>query len=336
MMKGKVSGSPLTGRSARRPSTPRLSDVLALHDKYASRHAVKRVLGDAFLYRRNPVFRNVRDATLRAGFTYAAAGADRYYGWPLMALDLTLQRRVVPFVDNVSQLRELERRRPAHFLLSDLTAYGPALNPLLHESSHCLAFDQLDYQITAKRPTSRAKLLKIQLAEAFALSVERASGIFVREEPVDLYLHGVNTHVSHVSRARDPMRELHELHGLEGAFRIALASYLYTSFLYAELRDVEIDRIRAFAKVSTVAHRRTQNAIERLFQTTLEVGSAFRGRITSMYLRSHGFGRDLLALVDFDPLDYVADHAALGNALDTLAHIVATPSADGQPKPRLQ
>jgi hypothetical protein len=298
---------------------PRLSDVLELHDEHGSRKAVSRAAGDAHFYACNPIFTRVRDAALRAGFTYSADGAAHYYGWPLMALDAALGMRRVPFVDNVFQLREIERRRPRHFLLDDLRAYGPAKNPLLHESAHGLAFDALDYDLRPSRPT-RLKLTKILLAEAYALAVEKLSGLFVSDSPVELFLHRLNTHVFYIPRRADPIRALHARHGLASALRATIATYLYAGFLYRELGDREIDSI---LELAGIRRRASASDVEAIFATTFEVGSDFRHRITSNYLRAHGYSRDLLKLVDFEPLAYVQRRAPLRKSLDGLVALVS-------------
>lgn len=299
----------------------RLCDLLALHDEHTSRKALGRAVGDAYFYHRNPVFKNVRNAALGAGFTYSAEDAAQCYGWPLMALDATLRRRRVAFVDNVFHLRELERRRPRHFLLDDLRAYGPALNPLLHESAHCLAFDALDYSLGPARPT-RLKLAKILLSEAYALTVEKVSGLFVSESPAELVLHRLNTHVFHTPRRHDPLRALHARHGLASAFRATMACYLYAGFLYLELGDREVDSILELAGIG----RSSAPDVEAVFAMTFEVGSDFRHRITSNYLRAHGYSRDLLKLVAFDPLAYLRRRPALRASVERLVAIAAAES----------
>ena len=298
---------------------PRLCDLLELHDEHTSRKAIPRALGDAYFYTRNPVFKSIRDAALRTGFAYSADDAAQCYGWPLMSLDTALRKRRVPFVDNVFHLRELERRRPRHFLLADLRAYGPARNPLLHESAHCLAFDALEYELGPARPT-RLKLTKILLSEAYALATEKVSGLFVSESPSELLLHRLNTHVFYTPRPRDPVRALYAREGLPSAFRATMASYLYAGFLYRELGDRDLDSILGFAGIS---RRASAANVESIFEETFEVGSDFRHGITSNYLRAHGYSKDLLKLVDFDPLPYVQGKAALHKSVEGLVAIAS-------------
>ena len=297
---------------------PGLRDLLELHDTHVSRRALGRVLGDGYFYRRNPVFKGIRDAALRAGFTYSSADTSRCYGWPLMALDEQLRARRIPFVDNVFPVRELERRRPRHFSLEDVRSHGPSFNPLLHESAHGVAFDILVYDLGPEQP-NRLKLTKTFLAEAFALAVEKVSGLFVDDSPLDLYLHRLNTHVFHVPRRRDPFRALHARYGLSNVLRATMACYLYASFVYRELGDRELDAILAFSKMSG---RASVSHVEAIFASTFDVGASFRHRITSNYLRAHGYSKDLLKLVAFEPLEYVARHPALSASIERLVALV--------------
>ena len=86
-----------------------IGDILELHDLHKSSKALKMVLGDAYFYHTNPIFRCVRNSFLKSGFRFSFRYAAQVYGWPLMSIDLITESKLLPFVDNVYHIRHLQK-----------------------------------------------------------------------------------------------------------------------------------------------------------------------------------------------------------------------------------
>jgi hypothetical protein len=116
--------------------------LVELHDgATAAKASLADNLFDAVLYERNGVYRRLRDACLLAGTTFSSMHNDLthdYRSYPLLSLPTILEKNVVPYVDNVSPLRRVLRRRPELAVeLSFMTEHFQR-NHVFHEGLHCL------------------------------------------------------------------------------------------------------------------------------------------------------------------------------------------------------
>ena len=98
----------------------KVSELILLQRAHHGPGRLRGNLGDGLLFAKNPFYRRVRLATLARGFRYTTEDPGSYFAFPLAALDTVLEKRRVPYRDNVAALERLERVRPGFFELSDL------------------------------------------------------------------------------------------------------------------------------------------------------------------------------------------------------------------------
>ncbi len=301
---------------------PLVAEVLRTHDKFKNGKTKTCVLGDGFFYRKNPVFRHFRDRLLELGYALSAEGASRYNGWPLMALDQSIRSKKLIYIDNVYFLRELEKTRPRYFGIHDVLDFGPKKVPILHESAHCLA----DYYSKKFVPRSKLKdnnrqeIMKILISESFALSVEALSTLFLKNDPIEIFFHRLSIHVYKKNFKNDPVSLAHRKFGLESAFRIILACYLYTNFLFRELGDLEVENILTWAQLPN--NSKAKSLVKRIFEKACEVGREFQVMINSRYLKMHGHDGSILKILNFDPIDYCSQSQKISSFVDALTEEV--------------
>lgn len=146
--------------------------LLKEHDRWRGPDVLSSNLGDGFLMNHNPVFNRVRRAAARIGCRFVsdlAPAVERYVAYPLMGLSTILRDRTVPYVDNVSILRDIVRTTPEVDIPALYLAETLWSNHALHESAHVIAFSLLRPRFP---PTRTGFTFAILLSEAFANTVE--------------------------------------------------------------------------------------------------------------------------------------------------------------------
>ena len=101
----------------------KLRALLAAHRRDHGPATLRRNLGDAHLFRANPVFRTVRKFVRTNGYTFRSDDS-RYAGGALFSLDRILKDKSIPYFDNVTGLVDIERARPRFFRISDFESIG--------------------------------------------------------------------------------------------------------------------------------------------------------------------------------------------------------------------
>jgi hypothetical protein len=181
----------------------KLTDLILLQREFHGPGRLRGNVGDGLLFAKNPFFRRIRLAALARGFRYTEEDPDTYFAFPLAALDTVLEKRKVPYRDNVRSLVRLEGVRPGFFELRDLSGNRPLPNYLLHESAHAVAFHELFGRPKSVRKALRAQeaLLGIELGEAYAMTSEYFAAC-AASSGVHRWVFSINSY-----RQRAPARE---------------------------------------------------------------------------------------------------------------------------------
>ena len=111
-------------------------------DSVSAPNALSDAFGDSYPYCHNPVYRNIRDATLALGYRFSAEDTALwrdYQSLSLVALHRILSTKIVPYFDTANSLRRLIDANPQARLPPGLIAGNVKRNFAFHESAHCVA-----------------------------------------------------------------------------------------------------------------------------------------------------------------------------------------------------
>jgi len=185
-----------------------LAGLLAVQRQCHGPSCLLQNLGDGFLYRNNPFYRRIRDASRARGIGFTLEDPGNYFAFPLVALDALLKTRKVPYRANYAALAAFERARPGFFTLADLHKNRPLPNYILHESAHVIAFHELfgrprDVHAALSDPR---KPLYIVLGEAFAMTAEYFAACAV-SGPTHAWFFSINSY-RHRTPAKRAVGEL--------------------------------------------------------------------------------------------------------------------------------
>lgn len=295
----------------------KLHDFLKLHDEAKHPQALIKSLGDSYLYRHNPVFKNVRDEFLKLGFTLTDQDFCHYNVLPFASLATILKEKKVPYFDNVTVLKEIESAHPKKFGIHDLIKVKS--NYTLHESSHCLAdsfIKSLQLEDTGLS-TEAKKAFKLVLAEAFANTVETIANLANDTNEKRLFFE-LNSYAIHPKKVNQILEQTTELLGAKLTFHLIYISYLYSNCLYTELNNKTYQQvIDAVIKDANLNKKVKESAPARkMFNHAFELSLDFRLQTTRFYGAFSGIQGDVHKLLQIDIISLYAKSKSIPNFLN--------------------
>lgn len=298
-----------------------LAELLALHDAHQPEGAVDRCLGDGYLLARNSVHRTIRAAASNLGASYTPEDYCHYNALRISSLDAILTAGRIPYCDNVTILRELERHQPGQFRLHHVVQLNR--NYLLHESAHFVA-DRLyrpDGDVPAgtdpELAATRGMMLGVNLGESFANAVELFAR-FASETEIDDRILDQNTNTRVRPEIAPAFRELVAQVGTRAAFVVVLLGHLHTNMLHDALPP---DRLALVLELAACEPDALALA-SRVVQACFHLGPGFRQLTQNFYLTYRGIETPLDQLVAYDFLSTIRGSDRLRRYLARLADVI--------------
>lgn len=298
----------------------KLQDLLRRHDEFRTASELERSWGDGVLCARNPLYGAVRRAYVRAGGTFTEKDPGFQSVMPYLGLDDILENSRIFVVDNVSALREIERRRPGRFQWQDLPR--PKANYVLHESAHLLAERALG---KAWEGGERTRLARLLLAESFANTLDAWANL-ANGDPELRAFHELNSYAEMNKKTHTSFLRARETFGARPLFRTLLVTYVRSNALAEGLAGADLRRVLGVAFEDEALARRAQGDanFRRVIDYAFELSMTFRVQTTGFYCAWLGLGSgDVHRLLAFDVLEEVLGHsgfrpflAQLEDALD--------------------
>lgn len=309
----------------------RLRELLYMDDACGSPQALSRVLGDRYLYAKNPLFATIRKAALARGYEFSDSGSrllHKYTVMPLLALEEIMEHKTIPYFDNVTVLRELVEKKP-DVALPVLFVYNSLRsNHVLHESSHCVAYSLLqeghgDLMLDRCRSLAERFVLISVLTEAFANAMERlASSSPCPNTHAFFFI--LNSYMDYTAERRPMLENAMAHYGLERLFRLAYLSFLYSNIRQEEVSAAAFDRMIEVAWPGFHPSEEERLAIGKLINTGYRISSNFRDNTSVAYFRLHGCEEEFLELGRLTFLDDDTAAADLMGFLSSLSEVVVS------------
>ena len=306
----------------------KLNELLRLHDRYSSPIGLRDNLGDVYLLKMNPIYRNIREASLRAKFKFSSARFGDYDALALTQLPKILADRKIPYLNNVSPLRDIEKKAPGVFALATI----PPLkgNQIFHESAHAVAHAIILKTLPNSKKTGIARerelAQRVLLEESFANSCESIANAYSTDEAHDEFLFK-NSYVMESPSFRKILNQSIATFGFEPVFRLMILSFLHSNFL--KTNDIEKNLIRsirlAFAHDEEGLQKLSDKKIKwltQIFKGGLDLDTDFTQFTNRFCLRLLGIKTDLPKLFSFDFLGQFEASPSLSLCLDTLTQSI--------------
>jgi len=297
-----------------------LAELLTLQRQCHGSPCLLQNLGDGFLYRKNPFYRRIRDATRARGFGFTLEDPGNYFAFPLVALDTVLKTRKVPYRANFAALVAFERARPGFFTLADLHKNRPLPNYVLHESAHAVAFHELfgrprDVHAALSDPS---KLLHVELGEAFAMTAEYFAACAV-SGPIHAWFFSINSY-RHRTPAKKAVGELVTRYGLPLIAWLVLVAFLENNFFVERLPIKTLERALELYPMGNAnsVPARDRLRLCRALCALMVMDPEFREDTTRLFLTMHGYHRNVRSLLSAEPLDLIEAEPRLASSLTRL------------------
>ncbi len=294
----------------------KLNELLQHHEKAHGPISIHLSIGDGFLIKHSFIFRNIRNESLRLGFSYTNEDFCHYNVMPYLSLQAILREKRIPYFDNVSVLFEIEKKHPKRFFCDEILMVKP--NYCLHESSHCIA-DTVLQNITldpAFFSAEQAQVFGLIMAESFANTVESLTNLTNTSASQKLFF-DLNSYVTHDDETEIFFRKANDLIGFENLYNIVYASYILSNCLQpAANRRNFASILQNLIPESSLLTKATESAaVRKVFDHSFDLGLDFREHTTEFFCAMMGTKASVRKLLNIDL-------AQLLNETDTLQRFV--------------
>ncbi len=244
-----------------------LKEVIKAHKSHAHFTSLSKNLGDGFLYRHNPLFRNVRQLSLELGYRFTTEDFCHYRTFPLITLPAILKAKRVPY-------------------------FWPNANHLMHESCHCIA-DAIFEGLSG----SKRIILRSFLCESLANAAESFARIHAQNE-IDRIFYNLNSYqriAKNDPQAATINRAIIAV-GPANTFKTLFFSFVYANFLYKRVNENDFRNVIDLLQINAA---KTLRPVFRIGVSNLNF--VFRVATSGFYFRYfHGLHRSIFALTQFD------------------------------------
>jgi hypothetical protein len=284
----------------------KISQLLKVHHQYKSSKLHNFALCDGYLLNKNLIYKNLRYSCIQHGFSFKEAW-NSYLTNPLLELDSILERKTIPVVNYLAMLTALERKRPGVFSISDLPLSFEAFH--MHESAHCVANELFD---TRRIKSEAHAIFRIMIGESFANACD-SMAIYLAKDKTHKLIMSIHSYRQEDTKTRKLMDGMVKKWGLQNTFSFVFYSYLYSNFLYKSVSRGVVRNIcerinpqeRFLAKEASLAHS--------LFNEGFTLNIEFRTKTAMFYFKQKRFDKNILKLLDFDPLRLLERNVHLAN-----------------------
>lgn len=279
--------------------------LLHLHDEAAAgtKETISQVFGDGFLYQTNKIYNRIRKKFLASGFTITDTDFCHYVVLPYASLTQILQAKKIPYSDNVTVFRDIEKQRSGHFCIGDIPKVKS--NYLLHEASHCIADSVLETNdFNFKNHFSdpeQAILFPYLLMESFANSTESFANAFSTSAEEKLF-YDLNSYVTHSKKVDSQLRYCLETFGEKDTFTLIYISYLCANLLIPEQSTKQLLQLLVAAGLSEAVTKKMLESpkAKGLFAHGYELNLDFRLQTTGFFCALIGLKSPLEKLIAID------------------------------------
>jgi hypothetical protein len=276
--------------------------LLELNTRHAHVNAFVHSLGDQYLYARNPLYRTIRDAALARGASYVKHESALWHDYmvcPLFCLDVMLEQKIIPLVDNESSLRRLAAKSGNSFAVTGkFLTRAMKRNYLLHESCHYIAHSvsqEAPYAVSqAISSESECRVLVAILGEAFATLVERIVWA-VAQEPTHILFFNLNSYIDHAVNEHKLLTECIRDFGISQICEIGMLALFVNNLKKRPLNDEELNALfhLYFPQAESGP---TSQTIASLIRSVFAITPAFLEETTPAYFRMIGLEKEFLAV----------------------------------------
>ena len=249
--------------------------------------------GDCYLCLNNPVYANLRRASLDYGYVFTSEDNHLWRDYQAMSL-VTLQRilatKTIPYLDTSATVRRLLASNPAISLPLGLIVNNIRHNYTFHESAHCVAHSALA-ELGSDRDGSSDRERFVEeaiLGEAFANTIEML-GSLVQERPLyDTLFYALNSYILPKTKNIEALASANNELGSQNRFSLLFLSFFAANLWTAVPADWDAhERILAAWGVPGKTP-----AVESIVKVGFRLNKGFRASTTPAWFEMLGYRKE--------------------------------------------
>ncbi len=253
----------------------KISRILEQHISAIDPMGLANNLGDSYLCLHNPIFRNIRRATIKYNYKYSNQQNDDYQALPLSQLATILSTKVIPYLDNVSVLKQVEKQMPGGAVWDDVSD-NLRKNFLFHESCHAVA------RVMSHEIKNEDKILNMLIEESFANTCELLAVVKAGESSHRVFYEW-NSYTA-LFEAKTNLKKAEEELGREILFKIIFFGYLHSNYLFDHVDERQLARILKIITQQVISPKQIKT-IKALLKICFTLDPRFKEVTTRFYMR---------------------------------------------------
>lgn len=284
----------------------KLTSLLSQHAENNDSATLTKNFGDGFLCKNNSVYRNVRRLATDKGFHFTTQMSADHAALPLAQLDAVLEKKIIPYFDNVTMLVKIDHQK-SHLFLWDEVVDQVKKNNLFHESAHAIIHSDLwalDLRNESALKKDQHQVFKMLVEESFANTCELLSTQDVHNATHRIF-HELNSYIC-VFEERYRLNQLREMSSPTFLFKFTFLSYLCSNYLHEQLSEAEIEvlfslseRHETLTGLKKIALDQRKN-FRGLFKIATALNPRFREITTKFHLKLQGVQTPFEQVLNFD------------------------------------
>jgi len=281
-------------------------------------------LGDRYLFEKNKIYRNIRLALLKYGYTFSSNYSYEYLTLPLTYLNQILVTKIIPYYDNVSALTNIENSNPKLIHWDELVDQIKK-NNLFHESCHAIAYSKMNSLYPDKKQIdlfSQQQFLFYKIfEESYANTCELISILDTNDKFHRIFFE-INSYIC-VFDEKSRLQKIEKTLGYHFLFKFSFFCYLYSNYLVNDLSNnnfIKLIELSSDSKEQYNIALNQKKILFGIFKIALDLNPRFRQITTQLYTKINKMTYSHKELISFNFLDFYMSRNDLKAALDQLTH----------------
>jgi len=260
----------------------KISKLLERHLSAAHPNGLRNSLGDTYLCQHNKIYRNIRKSAIKLGYRFSSEHNEAYQALPLSQLGAIIKSKIIPYLDNVTVLQQIEVQIPAVAGWEDIQD-NLRKNFLFHESCHAVA------HALAANLNDEDQVLKMLIEESFANTCELLAVLYADDSVHRIFCEW-NSYTA-LFDLRTNLKNAVEEIGEDVLVRLIFFGYLHSNFLYNSMDENHLSRLLKLATEKTHTAKQLKT-IRSILKICFTLDAGFKEVTTRFYMRLNGVRAD--------------------------------------------
>lgn len=293
----------------------KISKLLEEHLRANHPSGISHNLGDSYLCQQNKIYRNIRETALKQGCKYScepSSANQAYQALPLSQLNAILESKTIPYLDNVSVIKQLEAQIPGVTQWDDISD-NLRKNFLFHESCHAVA------RALSIGLKTEDRVLNMLLEESFANTCELLA-VMDANELAHRVFYDRNSYTA-LFEEKTNLKNLQKEIGEEIFTKLIFFGYLHSNYSFSNMDENHLNRVLKLVTQQMFSLKQIKT-IKAILKICFTLDSRFKEVTTRFYMRLNAINIDYNKLCDLDYFESFEKHKKYNEYVKDLVFVI--------------